>query len=287
MFTGIVQFVLNVSLKKTVLYMYADTEFLKLLKIGDSVAIDGVCLTVVRIDSDKCVFDLSEETISKTIFKYNYTLKKVNVELALKYGDFLGGHIMLGHVHQIGTIQSISSDLNVWIDLHSDATLLTNYKGSIAINGVSLTVAEISGTYIRVALIPETLSKTNFNNLTINDKVNVEFDIKSSNEIFDDAYYMRLAIKEGEKGKITAPPNPWVGCVIVKNKNIISSGYHHKSGSPHAEVNAIQSSSESIEGSTLYVTLEPCCHYGKTPPCTDLLIKERVAKVIIGILDPD
>lgn len=289
MFTGIIQLVLNVILEKTTLYLYANAEFLKQLTIGDSVAIDGVCLTVVTIDLDRCTFELSKETISKTIFGYHYKMKNANVELALKYGDFLGGHIVLGHVHQIGTFKSLSENGDMWIDLHSDASSLTNYKGSIAINGVSLTVAEISGTCIRIALIPETLKRTNLASLNLDDKVNIEFDIKSPGmiEVPDDSYYMRLAIKEGEKGRVTAPSNPWVGCIIIKDNNIISCGHHHKAGSPHAEVNTIQSSYKSIEGSTLYITLEPCCHYGRTPPCTDLLIKEKVGKVIIGVLDPD
>jgi 3,4-dihydroxy 2-butanone 4-phosphate synthase/GTP cyclohydrolase II len=289
MFTGIIQLVLSVTLDKSTLYLYADTKFLKQLTIGDSVSIDGVCLTVVTIDSDKCTFELSEETISKTTFGFYYQNKNVNVELALKYGDFIGGHIVLGHVHQIGTFKSLSDNGDMWIDLHSDASILTSYKGSVAINGVSLTVAELSGTCIRIALISETLKRTNLNHLNVDDKVNVEFDIKSPviTEFLNDSYYMRLAITEGEKGKVTAPPNPWVGCVIVKDKNIISYGYHHKAGSPHAEVNAIHSSYQSVEGSTLYITLEPCCHHGRTPPCTELLIKEKIGKVVIGVLDPD
>ncbi len=287
MFTGIVQFTFITILDGKVLYLYANPDFLKLLSIGDSVAVDGVCLTVVKITNDYCTFELSEETLSIVNFKYKKE-KVSNVELALKYGDFLGGHIMSGHVHQMGTFLSLSFTGDMWIDLHDCDKNLIKHKGSIAINGVSLTIAEIKDTKIRIALIPETLKRTNLNILNPGDKVNIEFDLQEAKkEIRDDAYYMRLAIKEGEKGRVTAPPNPWVGCVIVKDDKILGMGYHRKAGSPHAEVNAINSSYISVEGSTLYVTLEPCCHFGRTPPCTDLLIKEKVKTVIVGALDPD
>lgn len=99
--------------------------------------------------------------------------------------------------------------------------------------------------------------------------------------------FMQEAIRLGEKGRMGAPPNPWVGCVIVKNGKIIGSGYHHRCGEDHAEVMAIKSATESVEGADLYVTLEPCCHYGRTPPCTDFIIRHRIARVFIALFDPD
>lgn len=98
---------------------------------------------------------------------------------------------------------------------------------------------------------------------------------------------MLQAIKTGELGRITAPPNPWVGCVIVKNDRIAATGYHKAAGMPHAETNALASAGELAQDSTVYVTLEPCAHWGKTPPCVDSLIKARVSRVVIGVLDPD
>jgi diaminohydroxyphosphoribosylaminopyrimidine deaminase/5-amino-6-(5-phosphoribosylamino)uracil reductase len=98
---------------------------------------------------------------------------------------------------------------------------------------------------------------------------------------------MRLAIQQGENGRTTAPPNPWVGCVIVKNNEEISAGYHKKAGTAHAEIVAINSSAVSVSDATMYVTLEPCCHYGRTGPCTDVLIREQIKRVVIGVLDPD
>lgn len=102
-----------------------------------------------------------------------------------------------------------------------------------------------------------------------------------------DKEMMQRALSLAMVGRITAPPNPWVGCVIVKDNEIIGEGYHVRAGQPHAEIVALQKASERSAGSTLYVTLEPCSHFGKTPPCADALIKAKVARVVIGIEDPD
>lgn len=99
--------------------------------------------------------------------------------------------------------------------------------------------------------------------------------------------YMKKALKLAEKGIGKVNPNPLVGAVIVKDNRIIGEGYHEYYGGPHAEVNAIRNSTESLEGATIYVTLEPCHHYGKTPPCVDAIIKNKFSKVIIGQVDPN
>jgi diaminohydroxyphosphoribosylaminopyrimidine deaminase/5-amino-6-(5-phosphoribosylamino)uracil reductase len=101
----------------------------------------------------------------------------------------------------------------------------------------------------------------------------------------NDEHYMKLAIKLAAKGRGYASPNPMVGAVLVKNNRIVGQGYHQCCGQNHAEVNAIQSATEDVAGSTLYVTLEPCCHHGKTPPCTDLIIRHKIARVVIGATD--
>lgn len=99
--------------------------------------------------------------------------------------------------------------------------------------------------------------------------------------------YMQLAINLAEKARGFTNPNPLVGAVIVKNGEIIGKGYHEKYGFAHAEVNAIKNSSTSVEDSELYVTLEPCAHFGKTPPCCDAIIKNKIKKVYIGMKDPN
>ena len=102
-----------------------------------------------------------------------------------------------------------------------------------------------------------------------------------------DEFYMRRAIELAKKGRGWTNPNPMVGAVIVKNGRIIGEGYHEKCGELHAERNAIASLTESAEGATLYVTLEPCCHYGKTPPCTEAILEQKIARVVIGSRDPN
>lgn len=100
-------------------------------------------------------------------------------------------------------------------------------------------------------------------------------------------FFMRRAIALGELGRNSAPPNPWVGCVLVKNEQVIGEGYHQRKGERHAELIAIHSARTSPEGCDVYVTLEPCCHYGETPPCVQALIKHKVARVFVALLDPD
>ena len=102
-----------------------------------------------------------------------------------------------------------------------------------------------------------------------------------------DIEYMNMAISLAEKGYGNVNPNPMVGAVIVKDGIIIGSGYHERYGELHAERNAIASCKESLEGSTIYVTLEPCCHYGKTSPCTDSIIQSKISTVVIGSKDPN
>lgn len=99
--------------------------------------------------------------------------------------------------------------------------------------------------------------------------------------------YMRLAIEDARKGEGFTNPNPMVGAVIVKDGRILSRDYHHRYGEYHAERNAILNCREDMAGAELYVTLEPCCHHGKTPPCTEIIIQSGIRKVYIGSMDPN
>ncbi|WP_252247717.1 bifunctional diaminohydroxyphosphoribosylaminopyrimidine deaminase/5-amino-6-(5-phosphoribosylamino)uracil reductase RibD [Clostridium sp. ZS6] len=99
--------------------------------------------------------------------------------------------------------------------------------------------------------------------------------------------YMDLALELAKKGIGKVNPNPLVGAVVVKDNEIIGTGYHEYYGGAHAEVDAINNATKSLEGSTIYVTLEPCVHYGKTPPCVNLIIEKKIKKVVIGMLDPN
>ncbi len=102
-----------------------------------------------------------------------------------------------------------------------------------------------------------------------------------------DEYYMRRTLKLARRGEGMVSPNPLVGAVIVKDDRIIGEGYHRRFGGHHAEIEALRRATTHVKGATLYVTLEPCCHHGKTPPCTESLIAAGIARVVAGTADPN
>ncbi len=101
------------------------------------------------------------------------------------------------------------------------------------------------------------------------------------------SHYMEKALELAKHGQNSVSPNPMVGCVIVKNNTIVGQGYHQRAGEPHAEIFALRDAKESARGADVYVTLEPCCHYGRTPPCTSALIQAGVKRVFIACQDPN
>lgn len=103
----------------------------------------------------------------------------------------------------------------------------------------------------------------------------------------DDSFYMRKCVELAKRAIGCTSPNPMVGCVIVKDGDIVGQGFHPKAGQPHAEVFALRDAGELAENATAYVSLEPCNHYGRTPPCTEALIKAKVRRVVIGMVDPN
>jgi diaminohydroxyphosphoribosylaminopyrimidine deaminase/5-amino-6-(5-phosphoribosylamino)uracil reductase len=114
-------------------------------------------------------------------------------------------------------------------------------------------------------------------------------DSKTSRVAFSnaDASFMRLALELAGRGRGQTSPNPMVGAVIVKDQRIIGQGWHRAAGLPHAEIEAITGATEDVAGATMYVTLEPCCHQGRTPPCTDALIANKLARVVVAVQDPN
>lgn len=98
---------------------------------------------------------------------------------------------------------------------------------------------------------------------------------------------MRRALDLAQRGEGWTAPNPMVGAVIVKDGQVAGEGFHQKAGTPHAEIHALSDAGERAKGATVYVTLEPCCHHGRTPPCTDALIKAEISKVVIAMTDPN
>ena len=111
--------------------------------------------------------------------------------------------------------------------------------------------------------------------------------MKDITDMEKDRQYMKMALELAQKGMGFTAPNPMVGAVIVKRGKVIGQGYHRKYGEPHAEREALASCTEQPEGASIYVTLEPCCHYGKQPPCVNAILESGIRRVIIGSSDPN
>jgi riboflavin synthase len=183
MFTGIVESAIISSIEVqetgwTLAVTSASTT--ARVKLGDSVAVDGACLSVIAINNDTMSFFVSTESISKTIIKHYLKGSKVNIELPLQPTSFLGGHYVLGHVDDAAFVQNIVVSDTAWfITIAFDASFskYAVYKGSVTINGVSLTVNKTDQNLLELCIIPITLEKTNLSALQIGDRVNIEFDI--------------------------------------------------------------------------------------------------------------
>ncbi|MDM8560163.1 bifunctional diaminohydroxyphosphoribosylaminopyrimidine deaminase/5-amino-6-(5-phosphoribosylamino)uracil reductase RibD [Candidatus Parabeggiatoa sp. HSG14] len=104
---------------------------------------------------------------------------------------------------------------------------------------------------------------------------------------FNEQYYMTYALRLAQKGLWTTDPNPRVGCVIVRDGQIVGEGWHQVAGEPHAEIHALSMAKEKAKEATCYITLEPCCHHGRTPPCTNALIKAGITRVVVAMTDPN
>ncbi|MHC4111841.1 MAG: riboflavin synthase [Planctomycetota bacterium] len=151
-------------------------------KIGDSITISGACLTVSRLTGNLATFDVSGETLAKSNLGRLTAGSKVNVELSMKIGDRFGGHIVQGHVDGVATIKAIEKhDKFVDISFEVEGELVGQMvvKGSVAVDGISLTIASVEGSSFRVAIIPETLKRTTLGEARIGDVVNIETDIIS------------------------------------------------------------------------------------------------------------
>ena len=184
MFSGIVQSLgsivsIDEASEIVTLEVQASEDFTKGLKVGDSVAVDGVCLTLTKSESDRMFFDAVPETLNKTIIKSYKKETEVNLEPSLRFNDSVGGHIVSGHIHTTGHINQVEihgDAKDIVIDAGADWGKFLFEKGYIGINGCSITLGEITEGRFIVHLIPETLRATNLDNLVYGDKVNLEFD---------------------------------------------------------------------------------------------------------------
>lgn len=187
MFTGIVEGIgkiINIkqnTKNRSAIKMTVDLgKNSKGLKLGQSVALNGVCLTVTGINKSKCDFEMIEETTKKTDLGNLKVGGIVNIERSLKVGERLEGHFVLGHVDGVGIIKKIEKkpkEVQIWFEIPKPLAKFVVQKGSIAIDGISLTVVDVQKNLASVCLIPHTIDVTNFSTKKIGDKVNIETDI--------------------------------------------------------------------------------------------------------------
>jgi len=186
MFTGIIEEVGRIThLRKqgeNRRITVSSNNLVKELKLGSSIAVSGVCLTAVDITAESFAADLAEETWNVTSFSRIHEGALVNLELPMRANDRFGGHIVQGHVDGTGsflTLDPIAGTDNFWlrIEIPPDLARYVIFKGSLSIEGISLTVAKIEGTSVTVAIIPHTVEMTNLGSLKRGDPVNLEVDM--------------------------------------------------------------------------------------------------------------
>jgi riboflavin synthase len=196
MFTGIIEGLGNIVRfdKKTTNRSAAKMKIklgkiAKGLKIGDSVAINGVCLTAVNISKDVAEFEMVGETIKKTNLGSLKSGNKVNIERSLKIGERLEGHFVLGHVDGVGIISKIEKQPNqikIWTKVPKELSKYIIKKGSVTVDGISLTVVDVLKDQFSVSIIPHTMKITNLSYKKVGDKVNIETDILGKYILSDD-----------------------------------------------------------------------------------------------------
>jgi riboflavin synthase len=182
MFTGIVEHlaeIVNIKKTNTNLDITLSCKLTSELKIDQSVSHNGICLTVVKINGNSYTVTAIEETINKTTIGNWEVGNVINLERAMKIGDRLDGHMIQGHIDQVGQCLKVEEKNGSWefIIEHKKSNNITVEKGSIAVNGVSLTVIDSKSTQFKVAIIPDTYKHTSFRSLKKGNKVNLEFDI--------------------------------------------------------------------------------------------------------------
>lgn len=205
MFTGIIEEVGRITKieqrgenrRVTIESHFASKE----LRTGDSVAVSGVCLTALNIKPDSFSADLAPETWTRTSFSRIHESALVNLELPMKANGRFGGHVVQGHVDGVGkliALEQIDDSENFWlrIEIPSEIERYTVFKGSICIEGISLTVAKLEGQECAVAIIPHTVEMTNLKSLKLGDPLNLEADLIAK-------YVEKMARRETESSKIT------------------------------------------------------------------------------------
>ena len=184
MFSGIVQTVGKIeSIKdknhiKTI-RIETHGDYLEDIAIGQSVSVDGVCLSLVKKNNEYCEFEAVEETINRTTLGSYKQGTKVNLEKSLKFGDTVGGHFVSGHIHTRGRIvevELVGESKNILVEIEEKWIKYLTEKGYISVNGASITIGKVSKNTFYIHLIPETLKTTNLDELVYDSYVNLEFD---------------------------------------------------------------------------------------------------------------
>jgi len=184
MFTGLIEAICEVkSFRRSGVGAILTVDLVRLageIEVGESVAVNGACLTVAKLSGSLADFDISAETLAKTTLGRLTSSSQVNIERAMKAGERFGGHFVLGHIDGVATIKSIERQRQFAVmKFEAGANLLNQMvtKGSVAIDGISLTIAEMEEMAFSVAMIPQTLEKTMLGRAKAGDLVNVETDI--------------------------------------------------------------------------------------------------------------
>lgn len=184
MFTGIIQEIGKVkNIKKdskTVTFAIQTAKILKKKKTGDSIAVNGICVTISKLNKNIFEFESVKETLERTNLKELKTGSEVNLEPALSLNQTLNGHLVQGHIDNTGIVESFQKERNqgsLTIKFPKELANYLAFKGSVTINGISLTIADLQESTLSVALIPHTLKNTNLKSLKKGDRVNLEIDL--------------------------------------------------------------------------------------------------------------
>lgn len=209
MFTGIIEEVGTIQelriLSEGAIISIAARTILDDLNPGDSIAINGVCLTATRIDPGSFLCDISAETLRRSSFKQAKHGSRVNLERSLRVGDRLGGHFVLGHVDDVGKFTgktSIGQGYEMSFAFPGELERYLVHKGSISVDGISLTIASLDKGSFSVAVIPHTFRSTNLNQLTIGTPVNLEVDILG--KYFERFFYLGRGKDDNAGSRLTA-----------------------------------------------------------------------------------
>ena len=184
MFTGLVQSLATVVALEPegpgVRLVICDAQTAQQSKVGDSIAISGCCLTVISLEGDDLAFEAGPETLARTTLGKLQVGDRINLETSLKLGDELGGHLVTGHVDAVGTIDAREDEADwstFWVKVPETLSRQLASKGSVAIEGVSLTLVDVEQDRFSVALIPHTLQVTTLGSRQVGDQVNLETDV--------------------------------------------------------------------------------------------------------------